>query len=100
MSAAPWYGYNPPVDPEQWRLAAEWLVCRTLHGGLDELESEADRLGLDFTPMIVMVDAVADALHNAADRVAGGKTEEACCSERQRRNRASGFVCCKPKEPS
>lgn len=83
-----WYGYGPPVDPQQWRMAAEWLVCLAIHGGLDEVEAEAERVKLDFTRMIVMIDACADALHNAADRVEGGKTEEACCPDRQRRNRA------------
>lgn len=84
----PWHGYGPPIDPQQWHAAAEWLVCRAIHGGLDEIEAEGDRVGVDFTRMIVMIDACADALHDAADRIADGKTEEACCPERQRTNRA------------
>lgn len=88
MSAPPWHGYGPPVQPDQWRQAAEWLTCCVIHGGLDEVEAEANRIGMDFTPMLVIVEACADALHEAADRVAGGKTEEACCPDRQRRNRA------------
>jgi hypothetical protein len=82
---AHWYG--PPIAPGQWRAAAEWLTCRAIHGGLDEAEAEATRIGVEFTPMLVIVEACADALHNAADRIEGGKSEEACCRERQRNNR-------------
>jgi len=85
---AQWYGYGPPIDPQQWHLAAEWLMCNVIHSGLDEVEAEAERIGMDFTPMRVIVEACADALHEAADRIAGGKTEEACCPDRQRHNRA------------
>jgi hypothetical protein len=83
-----WSGYGPPVDPQQWHAAAEWLMCRSIHGGLDEVEAEAARIGISVTAMFVIVDACAEALQDAADRVSGGKTEEACCPDRQRRNRA------------
>lgn len=88
MNAAPWGAYGAPVDPEQWRLAAEWLRCRVIHSGLDEVKAEADRIGIGFTPMLVIVEACADALHDAADSVNRGYTPEACCPERQRHNRA------------
>ena len=88
MTEHEWRGYGPKIDPEQWRLAAEWLTCRLIHGGIDSIEAAAKRVGMDFTPMLVIVDACAEALHDAADRIENGKTEEACCPERQRNNRA------------
>lgn len=87
MTEHEWHGYGPRIDPEQWRLAAEWLRCRIIHGGVDSIEAEAERIGMDFTPMLVMVEACAEELHDAANRIEGGKTEEACCPDRQRNNR-------------
>lgn len=100
MKDARRYGYGPPIDPEQWRLAAEWLTCRVIHGGLDEAEAEAAQIDMGFTPMRVIVEACAEELHKAADRIAGGKTEEACCPDRQRRNRAYHLEARERKKPS
>ena len=100
MSGHPWSGYGPPVDPAQWHAAAEWLMCHVIHRDLDEIETEATRIGVDFTRMLVIVEACADALHEAADRVAGGKTEEACCPDRQRRNRAYQLEARQRNKPS
>lgn len=76
-----WNGYGPPADAPQWRGVAEWLECESLHGSLfDDLpDGDLSRWAL--------IDAVTDAIMNAADDIEAGHTREACCYDRQRHNR-------------
>lgn len=76
-----WNGYGPPADAPQWRAVAEWLECESLHGRLfDDLpDGNLSRWAL--------IDAVTDAIMTAADDIENGHTREACCYDRQRRNR-------------
>jgi hypothetical protein len=93
-------GYGPPAEPDQWRAAAEWIHCASIHGadGLD-LDAIAGEVELPWGKVYSVVARVTDALKDVADTIAAGATKEACCREEQRRNHAVNVEMRAAKQP-